>query len=102
MIAAAPDDAIALVCGDAGLHPGQSWRGPPVPPAKQGTLPALPRNYTELTGSALTRTACVIPSVMAALPDLTGMTVLDLGCGGGPPSLPLLLRGAARVYGVDI
>jgi tRNA (mo5U34)-methyltransferase len=37
-----------------------------------------------------------------ALPkDLTGMTVLDIGCNGGFYSIQMKLRGASRVLGID-
>jgi len=41
--------------------------------------------------------------ISSALPaDLSGMTVLDIGCNGGFYSLELKKRGASRVLGVDV
>ena len=34
--------------------------------------------------------------------DLTGKTVLDIGCNGGFYSLEMKRRGAARVLGIDL
>jgi malonyl-CoA O-methyltransferase len=39
--------------------------------------------------------------VLALLPDVVGLTVLDLGCGSGRYARLLAQRGAARVIGVD-
>lgn len=41
--------------------------------------------------------------IAAAIPrDLTGATVLDLGCNGGFYSIQMKRRGAARVLGIDV
>ncbi len=41
--------------------------------------------------------------ISAAIPeDLTGATVLDIGCNGGFYSLEMKRRGAARVIGIDV
>src|SRR5688500_1085504 len=45
--------------------------------------------------SKFQRFAHVIPE------DLTGMTVLDIGCNGGFYSVEMKRRGAARVVGID-
>jgi tRNA (mo5U34)-methyltransferase len=37
----------------------------------------------------------------AVPPDLSGMSVLDIGCNGGFYSIQMKLRGAARVLGID-
>lgn len=42
------------------------------------------------------------PAFHSLLPDLTGKTVLDLGCGFGDACETYLLRGAATVVGIDI
>src|SRR5215470_2943958 len=42
-------------------------------------------------------------SIAPAIPqDLTGATVLDIGCNGGFHSIEFKRRGAARVLGVDV
>jgi SAM-dependent methyltransferase len=41
------------------------------------------------------------PALRALLPDVTGRTVLDLGCGDGGLARDLAARGAARVLGTD-
>jgi ubiquinone/menaquinone biosynthesis C-methylase UbiE len=41
------------------------------------------------------------PALRALLPEVTGRTVLDLGCGDGGLSRDLAARGAARVLGAD-
>ena len=43
-----------------------------------------------------------IPALMSLLPDLTGKSVLDLGCGAGDHCAEFIRRGAAKVVGVDI
>lgn len=42
------------------------------------------------------------PAMTELLPDLTGKTVLDLGCGCGGNCLDFVRRGAVHVVGVDI
>lgn len=42
------------------------------------------------------------PAMAKLLPDLTGKTVLDLGCGYGHNCIDFVRRGAKRVVGVDI
>ncbi|MBU3113895.1 class I SAM-dependent methyltransferase [Clostridium lacusfryxellense] len=42
------------------------------------------------------------PAMQSLLPDLTGKTILDLGCGFGENCVDFIGRGAARVVGVDI
>jgi len=42
------------------------------------------------------------PAMVKMLPDLTGKTVLDLGCGYGHNCIDFVNRGAKRVVGVDI
>lgn len=42
------------------------------------------------------------PAIKKLLPDLSGKTVLDLGCGYGNNCIDFISRGAARVVGVDI
>ena len=42
------------------------------------------------------------PAELAVLGDVTGRTVLDLGCGSGAKDVELLERGAAEVVGIDI
>jgi ubiquinone/menaquinone biosynthesis C-methylase UbiE len=42
------------------------------------------------------------PAELAMLGDLTGMTILDVGCGSGAKDVELLERGAAEVVGIDI
>src|SRR5437868_7620917 len=41
--------------------------------------------------------------IRSAIPaDMTGMTVLDIGCNGGFYSLEMKRRGATRVLGIDV
>ena len=42
------------------------------------------------------------PALEVLLPDLTGKTVLDLGCGDGKHSADFITRGAKSVVGIDI
>ena len=42
------------------------------------------------------------PAMAKLLPDLTGKSVLDLGCGYGHNCLDFISRGADRVVGIDI
>lgn len=42
------------------------------------------------------------PALFSLCPDLTGKTVLDLGCGYGENCAEFLNRGAARAVGIDI
>ena len=42
------------------------------------------------------------PALNALLPDLTGQTVLDLGCGDGKHCADFIGRGAKSVVGIDI
>jgi len=42
------------------------------------------------------------PAMAGLLPDLSGKSVLDLGCGYGRNCLDFVRRGAARVVGLDI
>lgn len=42
------------------------------------------------------------PALAALLPDLSGKTVLDLGCGDGKHCADFILRGAKSVVGLDI
>lgn len=43
-----------------------------------------------------------IPALFSLLPDLTGLSVLDLGCGFGEHCRGFIERGAAKVVGIDI
>ncbi len=43
-----------------------------------------------------------IPALFAMLPDLTGKSVLDLGCGFGEHCMEYVKRGATKVVGIDI
>lgn len=43
-----------------------------------------------------------IPALFSLLPDLTGKTVLDLGCGFGEHCSAFIRKGAKRVVGIDI
>ena len=42
------------------------------------------------------------PALETLLPDLTGKTVLDLGCGDGKHCVDFIARGAKSVVGIDI
>lgn len=42
------------------------------------------------------------PAELAVLGDLTGKTILDIGCGSGAKDVEMLERGAAEVVGIDI
>ena len=42
------------------------------------------------------------PVMRALLPDLSGKTVLDLGCGYGRSCADAVARGACRVVGIDL
>ena len=42
------------------------------------------------------------PAMTKLLPDISGKTVLDLGCGFGYNCLDFVKRGASRVIGIDI
>ena len=42
------------------------------------------------------------PALAALLPDLSGKTVLDLGCGDGKHCADFIVRGAKTVVGIDI
>ncbi len=57
------------------------------------TLRAGENNYNDLLEQ---------PAMAKMLPDLTGKTVLDLGCGYGHNCIDFVNRGAKRVVGVDI
>ena len=57
------------------------------------TLRAGETNYNDLLEQ---------PAMAKMLPDLTGKTVLDLGCGYGHNCIDFVNRGAKRVLGVDI
>src|SRR4051812_36659994 len=43
----------------------------------------------------------ILPTVLRALGDLAGKTVVDLGCGSGFFSLAFARHGAKKVYGFD-
>ena len=43
-----------------------------------------------------------IPALFSLLPDLTGKTILDLGCGFGEHCKEFVNKGAAKVVGIDI
>ncbi len=43
-----------------------------------------------------------IPALFSLLPDLTGLRILDLGCGFGEHCKGFIERGAAKVVGIDI
>ena len=43
-----------------------------------------------------------IPAFMALLPDLSGKSVLDLGCGTGERCVDFVRRGAEKVVGIDL
>jgi SAM-dependent methyltransferase len=58
--------------------------------------------YQQLRGSESGINAAVEqPALRALLPDVTGRTVLDLGCGDGGLARDLAARGAVRVLGAD-
>ena len=42
------------------------------------------------------------PAELSVLGDVTGLDVLDVGCGSGAKSVELLERGASSVTGVDL
>ena len=42
------------------------------------------------------------PAMVKLLPDLSGKSVLDLGCGYGHNCLDFVNKGAAKVVGIDI
>jgi 2-polyprenyl-3-methyl-5-hydroxy-6-metoxy-1,4-benzoquinol methylase len=42
------------------------------------------------------------PAELEVLGDVTGKTILDVGCGAGAKDIELLERGASRVVGIDI
>ncbi len=42
------------------------------------------------------------PAIKKLLPDLSGMTVLDLGCGYGNNCIDFISRGAMNVIGIDV
>ena len=42
------------------------------------------------------------PAIQSLLPDMTGKTILDLGCGFGENCVDFINKGASRVVGVDI
>jgi ubiquinone/menaquinone biosynthesis C-methylase UbiE len=44
----------------------------------------------------------LVDAVLAAVGDVRGKTILDLGCGSGFLSVLLAKRGAARVIGIDV
>lgn len=56
-------------------------------------LRADPENYNDLYEQ---------PAVLSLLPAVTGLRVLDLGCGYGPTSVKLMEMGAKSVFGVDV
>ncbi|MES2622962.1 MAG: class I SAM-dependent methyltransferase [Patescibacteria group bacterium] len=43
----------------------------------------------------------ILPTVLNLAGDCTGMTAVDIGCGGGFFTVPLAQLGAAKVYGLD-
>ena len=43
-----------------------------------------------------------IPALFSLLPDLTGKTILDLGCGFGEHCKEFVSKGAEKVVGIDI
>ena len=43
-----------------------------------------------------------IPALFSLLPDLNGLTILDLGCGFGEHCKGFIEKGAAKVVGIDI
>ncbi len=43
-----------------------------------------------------------IPALFSLLPDLTGKSVLDLGCGFGEHCVEFVKKGASKVVGIDI
>ncbi|MFT3951253.1 MAG: class I SAM-dependent methyltransferase [Oscillospiraceae bacterium] len=61
--------------------------------AGYATLRARPDNANDLVET---------PAMLALLPELTGKTVLDLGCGAGGHCAEYARRGAKRVLGTDI
>jgi len=44
----------------------------------------------------------LVDAVLQAVGDVSGKTVLDLGCGSGFLSVLMAKRGAARVIGIDV
>ncbi|MFE5736206.1 class I SAM-dependent methyltransferase [Streptomyces celluloflavus] len=62
----------------------------------------LARAYESTVASMAVRKHLEYPSYMAAVGELGGLAVLDLGCGTGVYSRRLRERGAERVVGVDI
>ena len=43
-----------------------------------------------------------IPALFSLLPDMTGLSVLDLGCGFGEHCMEFVKAGASKVVGIDI
>lgn len=65
--------------------------------------PAFFEGYSQIPRSRLGLAgAPEWPDVEAMLPDLTGLSVLDLGCGFGAFPRYAIEHGAARVHGVDL
>ena len=59
--------------------------------------------YRELRGKEQNSNDLIIdPALNALLPDLTGKTVLDLGCGDGKHCADFIRRGAKSALGIDI
>ena len=69
----------------------------------RGSFEAVADWYDELAGDwgNVWHRHNILPAVLAALGDVAGLSVLDIGCGNGVLSRLLALRGA-RVIGVDI
>ncbi|HEY8739344.1 MAG TPA: DUF1698 domain-containing protein [Candidatus Dormibacteraeota bacterium] len=61
-----------------------------------------PTKMRSQMGESLAYPASLWKRVEPALPDLRGLTVLDIGCNSGFFSLECKRRGAARVVGIDV
>ncbi len=72
---------------------------PPLPPPAPAPAPAPADAESKRLPY---RTLVEAPSLFAALGDVAGARVLDLGCGSGHFARALLARGAREVVGVDL
>ena len=75
---------------------------PPAPTPAPAPAPAPAPTPADAESKRLPyRTLVEAPSLFAALGDVAGARVLDLGCGSGHFARALLVRGAREVVGVD-